>query len=418
MRKQKWKKASTFLPCFLILGILLFYLFSRRSTFENTFTGGPGEELKLKDPEREEGKVGLTQRKVALYLAGQARTLNRTWCSILENIVQPLIDSKTYEKIVVFVVAERDPLSHTYAETMLTIQTRTKHILTIGEIVSIDRPLVAKPSKYENAEIPYACYAMLANRGRWFHGGGEGMNSKNGIYTAELLSQLYYRRRVNELRIKYEKKNEFEFDWIILARPDTVYIDKLPHPESLRRNKKYDHKHNTIYSVNWGLGNNKNSWSRAKRANGINDRFALSDPSGMNILMGMYDGLCAKETQIPTRMNLEQLTYWYLKEVHNLNIVFLPNRFLFYRLRMNSSWPLEHPGHKPPLVPMENRLERLQSYKKAIGFIQRCQQESEESRSFHREDRENCMWNVSELFFRYTNVFLLPTAWLHRLLCF
>ena len=212
MRKQKWKKASTFLPCFFILGILLFYLFSRRSTFENTFTGGPGEELKLKDPEQEEGKVGLTRRKVALYLAGQARTLNRTWCSILENIVQPLIDSKTYEKIVVFVVAERDPLSHTYAETMLTIQTRTKHILTIGEIVSIDRPLVAKPSKYENAEIPYACYEMLANRGRWFHRGGEGMNSKNGIYTAELLSQLYYRRRVNELRIKYEKKNGFEFD--------------------------------------------------------------------------------------------------------------------------------------------------------------------------------------------------------------
>lgn len=409
-----------------MLGVLLFYLFSRRSTFENAFTaGGPGEELKFGTQEQEEGKVGdLTQnKKVALYLTGQARTLNRTWCSILENIVQPLIDSKTYEKIVVFVVAERDPRTHTFEDSMRFIQNRTKHIVT-SEIVSIPRPLVvAKPSKYENAEIPYACYERLANRGRWFHGGGEGMNSKNGIYTAELLSQLYYRRRVNELRIKYEKKNEFEFDWIILARPDNVYIDELPHPESLiRRNKKYDHKqHNTIYSVNWGLGNNKNSWSRAKHATGINDRFALSDPSGMNILMGMYDGLCAKETQIPTRMNLEQLTYWYLKEVHNLNVVFLPNRFLFYRLRMNSRWPLEHPGHKPPLVPKENRLERLQSYKKAIGFIQRCQQESlyEESRSFHREDRENyCMWNVSELFFRYTNVFLLPTAWLHRLLCF
>ncbi len=147
----------------------------------------------------------------------------------------------------------------------------------------------------------------------------------------------------------------------------------------------------SICNFLWGLGNNKNSWSRAKHATGINDRFALSDPSGMNILMGMYDGLCAKETQIPTRMNLEQLTYWYLKEVHNLNVVFLPNRFLFYRLRMNSRWPLEHPGHKPPLVPKENRFERLQSYKKAIGFIQRCQQESlKESRNFHREDGENC----------------------------
>ena len=74
------------------------------------------ERLKFGTQEQEEGKVGdLTQnKKVALYLTGQARTLNRTWCSILENIVQPLIDSKTYEKIVVFVVAERDPRTHTF----------------------------------------------------------------------------------------------------------------------------------------------------------------------------------------------------------------------------------------------------------------------------------------------------------------
>ena len=139
MRKQKWKKASTFLTCFFMLGVLLFYLFSRRSTFENAFTaGGPGEELKFGTQEQEEGKVGdLTQnKKVALYLTGQARTLNRTWCSILENIVQPLIDSKTYEKIVVFVVAERDPRTHTFEDSMRFIQNRTKHIVT-SEIVSI-----------------------------------------------------------------------------------------------------------------------------------------------------------------------------------------------------------------------------------------------------------------------------------------
>ena len=108
--------------------------------------------------------------------------------SILENIVQPLIDSKT-EKTWSCCCRERP--TYAYLEDLMRfIQNRTKHIVT-SEIVSIPRPLVvAKPSKYENAEIPYACYERLANRGRWFHGGGEGMNSKNGIYTAELLSTV------------------------------------------------------------------------------------------------------------------------------------------------------------------------------------------------------------------------------------
>ncbi len=52
------------------------------------------------------------------------------------------------------------------------------------------------------------------------------------------------------------------------------------------------------------------------------------------------------------------------------------------------------------------------------GHFKLVQESLKESRNFHREDGENCMWNVSELFFRYTNVFLLPKAWLHRLLCF
>ena len=125
---------------------------------------------------------------------------------------------------------------------------------------------------------------------------------------------------------------------------------------------------------------------------------------------------------MPAQMNLEQLTYWYLKEAHNVNLLFLPkpHRFLFYRLRMNSIWPLEHPGHRPPLIPMENRMKKLQSYHQAIGFIQKCQKDESQSSDlrFREEERENCFWNVSELFFRFTNTFLLPSTWLHRIACF
>ena len=87
------------------------------------------------------------QRNVAIYFTGQARTFNRTWCSIMENIFQPLIEAKMYEKIVIFVVAEKDSFSHTYAEVLSIIQTRTKNEITVGEIVTIDRPLVAETIK-------------------------------------------------------------------------------------------------------------------------------------------------------------------------------------------------------------------------------------------------------------------------------
>jgi hypothetical protein len=450
-RQKKWKIALAFVLLFFTVGPHLF-LSSSRNTFgrkEEVSGKKPGESEKLFSEEKRVPATSLPssptillqnedlnkQRNVAIYFTGQARTLNRTWCSIMENIFQPLIDANLYEKIVIFVVAERDSFSHTYAEVFSTIQARTKNKITVGEIVSIDRPLVAENAKdrieddrtdpiltstNELHDIPHSCYTKLAKSGRWFHGGGQGLNSKNGIYTAELLSQLYYRKLANEIRIKYEKKNQFEFDWMVLARPDTVYIDKLPHPESLSPNAQ-NYELNTVYSVHWGLGSDENSFSRAKRANGINDRFALGGASGMNILMGMYDGLCNEKEDLPARMNLEQLTYWYLKELHSLSLVFLPkpHRFLFYRLRMNSIWPLEHPGHRPPLIPGEKRLNRLQSYHEAIGFIQKCRKDESQSSDLRlTEEKENCFWNVSELFFRYTNTFLLPpTSWLHRFIC-
>ena len=421
-------------------------------------------------------RAEIKKKNVAVYLTGQARTFNRTWCSVVENIFKPIIDAKIYNQIIVFIVAERDAFSHTYEEVLSSMQEEHKNVMKVGEILHVDRPLVGdefESSKWgengrsssfietssneekgdlQKLKIPRACYEELANKGRWYHGGGRGLNSKNGMYTAELLSQLYYRKLVDEIRIKYEKKTEIEFDWIILARPDTVYIDKLPHPEGIFKEEKIQSP-DALYSVSWGLGSNAQSWNYAKRANGINDRFALSSRSAMTTLMSMYDWLCVRNKNIPSQMNLEQLTYWYLKEVHNLTLHFLPkaNRFLFYRLRTNSMWPLEHPGHRPSLIPNNDRMENLQSYKKATITVNKCSkcprrgqnlaqtntkssydynddasslfadrsQEIPEKRSKNNQEKEeDCIWNVSELFFRFTNVFLVPPSRLHRLICF
>ena len=396
-----------------------------------------------------------SRSSVAVYLTGQARTFNRTWCSIVENIFEPLLESKYYDKIVVFVVAERDSVSHTYSEVLLRLQEHK--IITVGQIVTLERPSVEGKNESKHVEmtqIPNKCYEGLAYKGRWYHNGGNGINSKNGKYTAELLSQLYYRKRVDKLRQQYEEVHEIEFKWIILARPDTVYIDHLLTPESIHNtnNTREDYS-NDLFTVHWGGGFNQYSWNHAKHVPGMNDRFAFSGRMAMTKLMGMYDVLCSLDysdnlqtmgthflkrsmkTTIPPKMNLEQLTYWYLREVQNVTIRFFPPtfRFLFYRLRTNSYWPLEHPNHRPALVAASRR-ERLFSYKKAIEMLHRCeflintQQEiittkQNLERVFFPVKKDDyghpaCIWRVSLLLYWFLNIFFLPNSWVHRYICF
>ena len=80
--------------------------------------------------------------------------------------------------------------------------------MKVGEILRVDRPVVGdefessksgengRSSSFvetssneekidsQKVKIPRACYEELANKGRWYHGGGRGLNSKNGMYTA------------------------------------------------------------------------------------------------------------------------------------------------------------------------------------------------------------------------------------------
>jgi len=374
----------------------------------------------------------LTDQKksiVAVYVNGQARTFNRTWCSIVENIFQPLKDSN--HEVFVFVAAERDAFSNTYSEILRYLQ--AQKVLKIGDIVIEDRPPVEKRSnlKYGTIEekeperhlIPRKCFEELVFKGRWFHGGGTSFHSKNGIYTAEVLSQLYFRRRVDELRQTYEEVHDISFDWIISARPDNVYIEKLPDPRFfMRRDTNYSDR---VYAVNWGHGSSKRSLNPVKRVQGINNRFSMGGRTAMSKLMRMYDYLCFQNITfetIPAQMNLEQLTYWYLSEFRNVRVSYFPSPvpFLFYRLRINSVWPLEHPNHRPALT-SANRLERLRCYKSAIDVVDRCQNTSRGMSTYGRgvleEKQRNCIWNVSARIFLFFNIFLSPDSLLHKYVC-
>lgn len=96
--------------------------------------------------------VQLTDQKksiVAVYVSGQARTFNRTWCSIVENIFQPLKDSN--HEVFVFVAAERDAFSNTYSEILRYLQ--AQKVLKIGDIVIEDRPPVEKRSNLKYGTI-------------------------------------------------------------------------------------------------------------------------------------------------------------------------------------------------------------------------------------------------------------------------
>ena len=65
-------------------------------------TGGVGRDLGFADEEDEDVKISF-----AFLMYGQARTLNRTHCSVYENIVKPILDRK-HTRVHFFIRAEAD----------------------------------------------------------------------------------------------------------------------------------------------------------------------------------------------------------------------------------------------------------------------------------------------------------------------
>ena len=291
---------------------------------------------------------------VAVYFTGQARSLNRTKCSVGRNIFQPLID-RGFQPVV-FALGEMDDNAGLY-ETVLGEKVLPSGV-KLGDIQLISRPRVAFPRKeptVTEVSIPHSCYEALRKKPmRWYHsGGGSEKDSKNTVYGAEVLSQLYYRAKVDEMRLEWEKAEGKKFEWVVNARPDNVYVDALPDLKSLPAD-------GNVYVPSWGHGFDPKSSSKVKRRAGLNDRFAFGGADAMSAYHNLYNRLCSDESiadaRMPPKMNFEQMMWWYLTRedvARTVNRVrSIPGEFWFLRLRHGptSTWPLEHPGHLPPLV--------------------------------------------------------------------
>ena len=101
------------------------------------------------------------------------------------------------------------------------------------------------------------------------------------------MSQIYYRQRVEQLRLEHEMLTGIRFEWIILLRPDTTYTDALPELDKLDSNK--------IHIVPW------QPWG------GINDRFGIFPRAFTSVYFNLYQDLCFKglAKALPLVQNIE-----------------------------------------------------------------------------------------------------------------
>eukprot|EP00667_Euglena_gracilis_P007309 EG_transcript_7384 len=208
--------------------------------------------------------------QVALYFVGEPRTLNATICSILDNIVRPLLASKC--RLTFFVYTPRSPGVEQY--DLLAAVLRVPVVLRV-----VDRPPLPPP----------ACVEQLDRRVHVVHRG----------YNAELLAHIRDMEAVDQERRAYERDHSIQFQWVVFARPDVTYVDPLP---PLRRLSP-----SQLYIPAWG------------DFGGINDRFAIVPRLYTTPYFHLYSALCAEgpAKSVPfSAKNPERIYRWQLNREH------------------------------------------------------------------------------------------------------
>jgi len=177
---------------------------------------------------------------------GQARTLNRTYCSIIRNIVGPVL--KENHRIHFFIHAEDDEDAWQYKSFLGKISK-----IAPGSIESLDndagasagaddedqdededgenagkidtskrRGTVQYTIKFEKAPKPSkACVEILSQK--YEKRVDRIVSGPKGSYPSELLAQLMHREATSELM--YAEKSHF--DAVVLLRPDVEYANKI-----------------------------------------------------------------------------------------------------------------------------------------------------------------------------------------------
>ena len=236
---------------------------------------------------------------VAVLLYGQARTLNRTHCSISKHIISPLLNAS--HKVHVFVHGEIDGDSWQYEAYLDQVSKRG-----VRYHIEMQNALSAAPE----------CAMTLAER---YESRMQRLVKEGDTYAAELLTHLKYRESVNSLRKKFEKTGGITFDVVILARPDVVYTSPLP---PLCR---FDS--DAVQVPPW------------QPFGGINDRFLISkNGPALDHYLELHTGLCDEGfvTKLPRRrkgINAERMYAWWLDQGGFRTEKWFLRHFVFYRLR-------------------------------------------------------------------------------------
>ena len=340
---------------------------------------------------------------VAVYFTGQARTLRRTLCSVRRHIFDPLLEQGFAP--VVFVAGERDADADAYASLLGRVPG-----VELGDVLVVERPSVesardAKAVAYEDLPspadaaalpaVPRACAEAFKRKGRWFHAGGDGSKegSKNARYSEEVLSQLWYRGVVDRLRRRWERtergKRAGAFQWIVVPRPDNVYVDDLPDLRAARANLQGDALsrdlvddvgdfarpdslgpnagptvQGTVFVSTWGEGYDPHAPAGArktglgKRSVGVNNRFSYGGVAAMSAYHDLYARMChdGLAQAMPFGFNFEQMVHWYFEQPATFaagvrRAIPIPQDFWFLRLRRgDGATPVENPGHEPAMV--------------------------------------------------------------------
>lgn len=126
------------------------------------------------------------------------------------------------------------------------------------------------------------------------------------------MQMLYGMKKCNEMRLKYEESNGFQYDRVVRSRLDVRYFDKLP-PDF----DDYDIE-NYIHIPDF------HCWSVVQGA-GYNDRFAVGDRDNMSIYLTEYDFI-KKYSLLGHTIHAESSLYYHLQH-HNLKVKTAPIRF-------------------------------------------------------------------------------------------
>jgi len=218
--------------------------------------------------------------RVALCLSGQARGIDKTWEYLLNNVIYPT-------KCDVFISFAND-----------------SSLINFGKI----QPLFTELELIRDPSLEYL-YSIARGKTSYIqHVGMMGQECSN----LAVLRQFYFINRANNMKIAYEKKNNFVYDWVIRSRADVIINTCI---ENLNQ---FDNSY--IYSPHTDTNS------------GLNDMFAFGNSKNMDIYSDRIGEIKKLDSSVFPFWN-PHIELKYILERNNI-----PIRFIEIDINKELSW--------------------------------------------------------------------------------